>query len=88
MKILSAKVAQFKAQGLDVIVGGDFNRDSHKVLGNQVVYDNKLNVGTHGRSTYDYMMHTPSAHLKKRGVRIDHHFKSDHDAVVVRYSLG
>jgi hypothetical protein len=87
MEKLRHLVAHFKAQGLTVIVGGDFNRDSFKVLGNQVAYDNKLNVGTHGRSTYDYLMHVRDGHLKKLGVRVDHGYASDHDAVVGRYEL-
>ena len=80
-------VAKFKKQGHNVIVGGDFNRDSYKVLGNQVKYDNKLNVGTHGRSTLDYMMHTPDGSLKSKGARVEHDYRSDHDAVVGQYTL-
>lgn len=88
MDKLDKLVAHFKAQGLEVVVGGDFNRDSHKVLGNDVAYDNKLNEGTHGRSTYDYLMHTRSAALRKLTGHVEPGFASDHDAVVARYSLA
>ena len=57
------------------------------MLGKQVAYDNKLNVGTHGRSTYDYVMHTRSDVMKRLGGHVEHGFASDHDAVVVRYGL-
>lgn len=80
-------VARFEKKGYPVIVGGDFNRDSYKVLGNQVKYDNDLNVGTHGRSTYDYLMHTPNGSLKSKGTRVDHGFRSDHDSVVGTYTI-
>lgn len=87
MQKLDALVADFKRQGLPVIVGGDFNRDSFEVLGPKVGYDNKLNVGTHGRSTYDYLMHTRSKDLQRLGGRVQHAYASDHDAVVARYRL-
>lgn len=87
MHQLDQLVKKFEKQGLDVIVGGDFNRDSRKVLGNHVAYDNKLDVGTHGKSTYDYLMHTKHGHLKKVGGHIHHDFFSDHDAVVAAYQL-
>ena len=87
MKKLHDLVAHFEKQGLTVIVGGDFNRDSYKVLGNQVRYDNKLNVGTHGHSTYDYLMHTPSKDLHKLGAHVQHNYASDHDAVVAKYDI-
>lgn len=80
-------VHHFEKQGLDVIVGGDFNRDSFHVLGKEVAYDNKLNVGTHGASTYDYLMHTRSPDLHKLGAHVQHGYASDHDAVIGRYSL-
>lgn len=80
-------VDTFEKQGLTVIVGGDFNRDSFEVLGKQVKYDNKLNVGTHGRSTLDYLMHTRSSHLRRVGGRVQHGYESDHDAVIARYAL-
>ncbi len=70
-----------------MIVGGDFNRDSYKVLGNKVRYDNNLHVGTHGKSTYDYLMHTAGHGLKKLGADVQHGYASDHDAVVVKYAL-
>jgi hypothetical protein len=88
MQDLKDLISKFESEGLTVIVGGDFNRDSHKVLGKSVAYDNKLNVATHGQhSTYDYLMHTRSEHLKRIGGHVDTHFKSDHHAVVARYSL-
>ncbi|RKG80014.1 hypothetical protein D7W79_09030 [Corallococcus exercitus] len=80
-------VARFEKKGYPVIVGGDFNRDSYKVLGNQVKYDNKLNVGTHGHSTYDYLMHTPNGSLKSHGANVDHGYRSDHDGVSVKYTI-
>ena len=87
MEKLDKMVAHFKKQGLEVIVGGDFNRDSFEVLGHKVAYDNKLNVGTHGHSTYDYLMHTRSPGLKKVEAHVQHGYASDHDAVVARYAL-
>lgn len=36
MQKLEHMVAHFKAKGLQVIVGGDFNRDSFEVLGKKV----------------------------------------------------
>jgi len=87
MRKLDKLVDHFKRKGLDVIVGGDFNRDSYKVLGNKVKYDNKLNVGTHGRSTYDYLMHT-GKDLRRLGARVEGGYASDHDAVVARYRLA
>ncbi len=88
MDKLEKLVDKFQKKGLNVIVGGDFNRDSYKVLGNQVKYDNKLNVGTHGKNTLDYVMHsTRNKVLEKEAVRIDKKYHSDHHAVVVKYSL-
>jgi hypothetical protein len=88
MRELKELVSQFESKGFTVIVGGDFNRDSHKVLGNKVAYDNNLHVATHGRhSTYDYLMHTRSDHLKRIGGHVDTHFRSDHHAVIARYSI-
>lgn len=87
MQKLNRLVDHFEKQGKTVIVGGDFNRDSYRVLGKKVAYDNKLNVGTHGRSTYDYLMHSKHSGLKKEGVKIDHKYASDHDAVVGTYKL-
>ena len=80
-------VAHFQKQGLQVIVSGDFNRDSNHVLGHQVHYDNNIHVGTHGKSTYDYMMHTRGKHLKLLGAHVSHGYASDHDAVVGKYEL-
>ncbi|MHB8878928.1 MAG: exonuclease/endonuclease/phosphatase family protein [Myxococcaceae bacterium] len=87
MSKLHDLVAKFEKQGHAVVVGGDFNRDSYKVLGDQVAYDNKLNVGTHGRSTLDYLMHTRGDGLAKTGARVQGGYASDHDAVVVRYQI-
>ncbi|MFO0599525.1 MAG: hypothetical protein U0228_29740 [Myxococcaceae bacterium] len=88
MQKLDHLVQHFEKQGLQVIVGGDFNRDSFKVLGNHVAYDNKLNVGTHGRSTYDYLMHTTNGHLRRVMAKVQGGYASDHDAVVARYALS
>lgn len=88
MDKLENLVAKFQKQGLNVIVGGDFNRDSYKVLGNKVKVDNDLHVGTHGRSTLDYVMHASKGKvLEKEGVKIHKNYDSDHNAVVVKYSL-
>lgn len=87
MNQLDALVKKFERQGLDVIVGGDFNRDSTKVLGDHMVYDNKLHVGTHGKSTLDYLMHNRHGDLKRTGSHVHHDFFSDHDAVVAAYTL-
>ncbi|MFT3714213.1 MAG: hypothetical protein QM817_41650 [Archangium sp.] len=87
MRKLDALVKKFEDKGLTVIVGGDFNRDSFKVMGNRMAYDNKLNVGTHGRSTYDYLMHSKNGHLRRIGGRVMGNYASDHDAVVARYAL-
>lgn len=35
-----------------------------------------------------YVMHTRGAGLKKVAARVEHDYRSDHDAVVVRYKLG
>jgi len=87
MEKLDGLVDRFKKQGLPVIIGGDFNRDSFEVMGRRVVYDNKLNVGTHGGSTLDYVMHTRDPQLHRRGRHVQHGYASDHDAVVARYRL-
>lgn len=87
MQKLDHLVKHFEKQGLDVIVGGDFNRDSFHVLGKDVKYDNNLNVGTHGQSTYDYLMHTPSKDLHKVEAHVSRGYASDHDAVVATYDL-
>ena len=57
------------------------------MLGKQVKYDSGLHAHTHGRSTLDYVMHTPHRDLQKLGTRVDNHYASDHNAVVVRYDL-
>ncbi len=87
MQKLSRLVDHFEKQGLKVVIGGDFNRDSFRVLGDQVKYDNDIHVGTHGKSTYDYVMHTRSKDMVKLGAHVEHHYASDHDAVVARYAL-
>ncbi len=87
MKKLDAMVERFQKQGLNVIVGGDFNRDSYKVLGNDVKYDNNLHVGTHGKSTLDYVMHVQDKDIATKGSKVVKGFHSDHDAVVVKYRL-
>lgn len=84
---LTDLVERFKDQGHVVIVGGDFNRDSYRVLGNKVEYDNKLTVGTHGKRTLDYVMHVRNAAVQKLRAAVRGGYASDHDAVVVRYSL-
>ncbi|MFP2924203.1 peptidoglycan-binding protein [Pyxidicoccus sp. 3LG] len=87
MAQLDAMVERFEKQGHKVVVGGDFNRNGYKVLGNDVVYDNKLNVGTHGRSTLDYLMHTRDRELEHVRTRYERRLHSDHDAVVATYRL-
>lgn len=88
MRKLKEMVARFERKGLPVIIGGDFNRDSYKLFGNKVNYDNNIHVGTHGKSTYDYVMHTPNKDLKRTGGTIQRDYASDHDAVVIKYQLG
>jgi hypothetical protein len=87
MTKLDGLVDHFEKQGLTVVVGGDFNRDSFHVMGKQMRYDNNLHVGTHGRSTFDYVMHSRDEHLKRLGGFVQGGYASDHDAVVVRYKL-
>jgi endonuclease/exonuclease/phosphatase family metal-dependent hydrolase len=87
MAQLDAMVERFEKQGHKVVVGGDFNRNHHKVLGNDVVYDNKLNVGTHGSSTLDYLMHTRDPELKHIKTQYERRLHSDHDAIVATYRL-
>lgn len=91
MNKLENLVERFQKKGLNVVVGGDFNRDGYKVLGNKVKYDNNLNVGTHGgpgSSTLDIVMHSSKNKvLEKEGGRIARGYASDHDAVIVKYSL-
>jgi endonuclease/exonuclease/phosphatase (EEP) superfamily protein YafD len=81
-------VDRLERRGHPVIIGGDFNRDSFRLFGNDVAYDNDIHVGTHGRSTLDYVMHTRDDDIRRVGGRIDRGYASDHDAVVVRYRLG
>ncbi|MGV3619587.1 MAG: peptidoglycan-binding protein [Archangium sp.] len=88
MRQMREMVARFERKGTPVIIGGDFNRDSYKLFGNQVKYDNNIHVGTHGASTLDYVMHTPHKDLKRVGGRIQKGYASDHDAVAVNYQLG
>jgi hypothetical protein len=87
MAQLDALVERFEKKGLKVVVGGDFNRNHHKVLGNDVVYDNKLHIGTHGSSTLDYLMHTRDPELKHLRTKYERRLHTDHDAVVATYQL-
>jgi endonuclease/exonuclease/phosphatase family metal-dependent hydrolase len=80
-------VARFEKKGVAVVVGGDFNRDSHRVLGNQVAYDNDRFEGTHGKSTLDYLMHVRGPQLRLKGSRVQGDYFSDHDAVIAGYRL-
>lgn len=88
MKKLSAMVKRFEKQGFKVVIGGDFNKDSSKVLGNDVGYANKLNRSTtDGGSTLDYLMHTRGNGLKNLNGGVLGGFRSDHHAVRGTYSL-
>lgn len=87
MQELRDLVARFKKKGLAVVVGGDFNRDSYRVLGKQVRYDSGLHAKTHGQRTLDYVMHAPDRDIARRGARVERDFRSDHNALVVRYTL-
>jgi hypothetical protein len=69
------------------VIGGDFNRDSYRVLGNDVAYDNNLRVGTHGKSTLDYMMHVRDREMRTVRGGVEGGYRSDHDAVVAKYKL-
>lgn len=80
-------VERFERQGHPVTISGDFNRNQFKVLGDKVVYASGLHGDTHGRSTLDYVMHTRHEALKKVSTRIDKGYRSDHNAVMVRYDL-
>ena len=84
MRDLDQLVARFERQGHEVIIGGDFNRDSFRVMGDDVRFDNKLNVGTHGKSTLDYLMHTKGPELRKLDAWVHRGYASDHDAVIGR----
>lgn len=87
MAKLKDLVEKFEKQGKVVIVGGDFNRDSHKVLGKDVRYASGLDAPTHGKRTLDYVMHTPHDDLRRVGSRAEKGYRSDHNAVIVRYAL-
>lgn len=88
MDQLEKMVARFEKQGHKVVVGGDFNRNHYKVLGNDVVYDNKLHIPTHRKSTLDYLMHTRDPELKHRQTKYERALNTDHDAVAVTYTLS
>ena len=91
MADLDALVSRFEKKGEKVIIGGDFNRDSYRLLGNDVEYANNIHVGTHnGRATYDYLMNTRHKELKKLSAKVMpvRAFHTDHDPVVVKYKLG
>ncbi|MFP2905158.1 peptidoglycan-binding protein [Pyxidicoccus sp. 3LFB2] len=87
MDQLDDMVERFEKKGHKVVVGGDFNRNHYKVLGNDVVYDNKLHVGTHGSSTLDYLMHTRDPELKHVRTKYERDLHTDHDAIVATYQL-
>lgn len=88
MKKLSAMVKRFEKQGFKVVIGGDFNKDSSKVLGNDVGYANKLNRSTtDGGSTLDYLMHTRGNGMKNLNGGVLGGFRSDHHAVRGTYTL-
>ncbi len=90
IKMLEKRIAKFKKQGYEVIVGGDFNRNRYKVLGDKVGYDNGAWTGTHGgprSAMFDYLMHVRSPELKSVMGVVDRGYRSDHDAVVAGYKL-
>lgn len=90
IKMLEKRIAQFKKQGYEVVVGGDFNRNRYKVLGDKVGYDNGAWTGTHGgprSAMFDYLMHVRSPELKNVMGVVDRGYRSDHDAVVAGYKL-
>lgn len=87
MTRLKDLVKHFTDKGEVVIIGGDFNRNHHRVMGNSVAYDNSLREGTHGHATLDYMMHARDKSIQTVDGRVKRGFHSDHDAVVVRYRL-
>ncbi len=88
MEKMGKLVERFEKQGHPVTITGDFNRNHFKVFGKKVAYDSGIHAGTHGSSTLDYVMHTRNEALKKLSSRVDDHFASDHNAVVVRYDIG
>ncbi len=88
MSKLSNMVKKFEKQGYKVVIGGDFNKDSSKVLGNQVNYANGLHKPTtDGGSTLDYLMHTRDPGLKNLSGGVLGGFRSDHHAVLGTYRL-
>lgn len=87
MKQLSALVDRFEKQGLKVVIGGDFNRNHYKVLGNQVNYDSGTKQGTRGGATLDYLMSVRDRGLRNLSGGVLRGFASDHDAVWGSYSL-
>ena len=89
MSKLSNLVKKFEKQGYKVVIGGDFNKDSSKVLGNQVNYANGLNKPTtDGGSTLDYLMHTRTQGLRNLNGGVLDGFRSDHHAVLGTYRLS
>lgn len=80
-------IERFERQGHPVTISGDFNRNQFRVFGNDVRYDSGLHANTHGRSTLDYVMSTRHRDLDKVRTRVDTGFRSDHNAVIVRYDL-
>ncbi len=87
MKKMDDLITKFEKQGHAVVVGGDFNRDSYKLFNGQLSYDNNIKVGTHGRSTLDYVMSSKGRGLDATGYQIKKNYESDHDAVVVNYKI-
>lgn len=77
----------FEKKGHPVTISGDFNRNHFRVFGDDVRYDSGLRAGTHGRSTLDYVMSTRNPDLDKLRNRVDRDYRSDHNAVIVRYDL-
>lgn len=80
-------VARFEKQGQTVVLGGDFNRDSYRVMGDRMKYDNDLFQPTIGRSTLDYLLHSDDGALRRLESRVQGGYASDHDAVVVKYKI-
>ena len=80
-------VARFEKQGQTVVLGGDFNRDSYRVMGDRMKYDNDRFEPTIGKSTLDYLLHSRNGTLQRLDSRVQGGYASDHDAVVARFRI-
>lgn len=87
MEKLGKLVDRLEAQGCPVVIGGDFNRNHFKVMGDEVRYDSGTHTRTHGGATLDYVMSSRDPRLHATRTHVDRDTRSDHDAVVVHYEI-